>query len=127
MLSADVEGQVDKGVALSPLQLGRASLTYAVGGLAYKGVALLAVPFLARLLSPAQLGLLDLAVVLASVVAITVGVGTDQGIPYFEARTMASGNLWGSAIATLAAGGVFAVLIAIALQGQISIWIVGDS
>ena len=77
-------------VALTPLQLGRASVTYALGGLAYKGVALLSVPILARLLTPAQLGLLDLAVVLASVVALAVAIGMDQGIPFLEPRSRPS-------------------------------------
>lgn len=84
--------------------LGRASLVYALGGLAYKGVALVTIPILARLLSPAQLGLLDLAAVLASIVGLVAVAGTDQGVAFYEPRERQQGELWASAVTVVAAG-----------------------
>jgi O-antigen/teichoic acid export membrane protein len=91
-------------------RLGRASLTYALGGLAYKGVALLTIPVLARLLSPAQLGVLDLAAVLASTAGLLAIVGTDQAVAFHEPRSNTPGRLWGASLAiVLGIGGLLAV------------------
>jgi O-antigen/teichoic acid export membrane protein len=60
--------------------LARESITFALGGLAYKAVALVSVPIFARLLSPAQLGLLDLAVVIAGVLATIGALGIDNAL-----------------------------------------------
>ncbi|MGI8828259.1 MAG: lipopolysaccharide biosynthesis protein [Candidatus Limnocylindria bacterium] len=83
--------------------LGRRSLTYALGGLAYKGVALLALPVLARILSPAQLGLLDLAAVLATMVGLVAVLGTDQGVAYVEPRSDGKAGVWSSALVLVSA------------------------
>ena len=58
------------------LGLARQSAVYALGGFAYKGLAILAVPLLARLLSPAELGLLDAAAITASLLGLVAGLGT---------------------------------------------------
>ncbi|MCA1572843.1 MAG: oligosaccharide flippase family protein, partial [Chloroflexi bacterium] len=73
------------------------SVQYALGGLAYKAVALLSVPILARLLVPADLGMLDLAVVVALVVAITGAVGLENALARLDAEEPANARLWGSA------------------------------
>ena len=83
--------------------IGRASATYALGGFAYKAVALFSVPIIARLLTPAELGVLDLAAVCASIVGLTSGLGTDQSIAFHERRLGRDGNVWGSALAMVAA------------------------
>ena len=98
---------------LSIIALGRSSFVFALGGLAYKGVALVAVPVLARLLSPAEVGLLDLAAVLASIVGLTAMVGSEQGVAYLEPRTDRADRLWGSALAAI--GIVAGILAAAAL------------
>ena len=83
--------------------IGRASATYALGGFAYKAVALFSVPIIARLLTPAELGVLDMAAVCASIVGLTAGLGTDQSIAYHERRLGPEGHVWGSALAIVAA------------------------
>ena len=125
MLPADFEGHPEVAAPLSPLQLGRASLMYAFGGLAYKGVALLSVPILARLLSPAELGLLDLAAVLASTVGLAVSVGIDQSVAYHEPRSPSASILWSSALSIVIAGGVLAVAMAYLLQAPLALLITG--
>jgi O-antigen/teichoic acid export membrane protein len=99
------------------LALGRRSLTYALGGLAYKGVAIVAVPILARLLSPAELGLLDLAAVIATIVGLSVALGSDQAVAYLEPRLGADGRVWASALAL--------VLTATSILFVASVWL-GD-
>jgi len=125
MASADFEAHPEVASPLSPLQIGRASLTYALGGLAYKGVALLSVPILARLLSPAELGLLDFAAVLASTLGLAVAVGTDQSVAYHEPRSASRSILWSSALSLIAAGGVAGVLLAIILREPLAILLTG--
>lgn len=106
--------------------LGRASLTYALGGFAYKGVALLSVPILARLLSPAELGLLDFAAVLASLVGLTAAVGSEQAIAYLEPRAADVRRIWGSALGVVAMfATVLVILIAVA-AGPLAAAVVGD-
>jgi len=92
--------------------IGRRSLAYALGGLAYKGVALLAVPLLARLLTPSQLGLLDLAAVIASIIGITAAMGSDQGVAYLEPRSAEDAGVWSSTLIVI--GVVFGALLAAA-------------
>lgn len=87
--------------ALSVQALGRAALVYALGGFAYKGVAILAVPLLARLLSPAELGLLDLAAVMASILGLSAVMGGEQAVAYLESRVTDRARLWGSSLAML--------------------------
>jgi O-antigen/teichoic acid export membrane protein len=100
--------------------LGRASIVYALGGLAYKGVALITIPILARLLSPDQLGVLDLAAVLASTVGLVAGLGMDQAVAFHEPRSDAPGRLWGAALViALSVGGLLA-LIGLVLSDPIS-------
>jgi O-antigen/teichoic acid export membrane protein len=112
---------------LGLIALGRRSLTYALGGLAYKGVALLALPILARLLSPAQLGLLDFAAVLAAIVGLVAVLGTDQGVAYLEPRAGSDSGLWGSALAIVTVvGGVLGVVAAVA-SGTLGALLTGDA
>lgn len=125
MLPADFEAHPEVAAPLSPIQLGRESLTYSLGGLAYKGVALLSVPILARLLSPAELGLLDLAAVLASTVGLAVSVGIDQSVAYHEPRSSSASNLWSSALSMVLAGGALAVVLAILLQVPLALLVTG--
>ena len=73
------------------------SAQYALGGLAYKAVALLSVPILARLLVPEDLGMLDLAVVVALVVAISGAVGLENALARLDAERPGSPRVWGSA------------------------------
>jgi O-antigen/teichoic acid export membrane protein len=106
--------------ALGIVALARRSVVYALGGLAYKGVALLTVPVLARLLVPAELGLLDLAAVIASIVGILVVLGTDQGIAYLEPRTGSHESLWSSALCVSGVVGIAAILLAVPLSSPLS-------
>ena len=112
---------------LGLIALGRRSLTYALGGLAYKGVALLALPILARLLSPAQLGLLDLASVLAAIAGLVIVLGTDQGVAYLEPRVGADSGLWGSALAIITVVGGVLALVVTAESGTLAVLLTGDA
>lgn len=107
--------------------LGRVSLVYALGGLAYKGVALLTIPLLARLLSPGQLGLLDLAAVLASIVGLVAVLGTDQAVAFHGAGTESSGGLWGSALTIVAFGGAAFAAGGVLLQAPLATILTGDA
>jgi O-antigen/teichoic acid export membrane protein len=106
--------------------LSRQSLVYALGGLAYKGVALVTIPLLARLLSPADLGLLDLAAILASLVGLVAVFGTDQAVAFHEPRTDSPGELWGSALTTIVLAGAFIAATAAVLQVPLATVLTGD-
>lgn len=95
------------------LSLGARSLTYALGGLAYKGVAIIAVPILARLLTPAELGVLDFAAVLATIVGLTAALGSDQAVAYLEPRSGADVGVWSSTLVLI--GAITAAFVALAL------------
>lgn len=107
--------------------LSRRSLVYALGGLAYKGVALVTIPLLARLLSPAELGLLDFAAVLATLTGLVAVLGTDQAVAYHEGRSESQGGLWSSAIAITVIGGVAIVIAALVFEGPLAQALTGDS
>lgn len=108
------------------LLLGRRSLVYALGGLAYKGVALLALPIMARLLTPAELGLLDLAAVLASIVAVSAALGTDQGVAYLEPRSSREAGVWASALVLIGVVAGSFVLVALIAGASLAEWITGN-
>jgi len=107
--------------------LSRLSLTYAFGGLAYKAVALLSVPLLARLLTPAELGLLDFAAVLASIVGLTALVGADQAIPYHETRVGDRARLWSTAIALIGALALGLAVLGVVFQVPLGGWLTGQA
>src|SRR5688500_20303368 len=75
------------------------SLVYALGGLAYKGVAVVTVPILARLLTPAELGLLDAAAIIAGLIGLAAGLGSEQAVAWRARRTTDWGSLWGMEVA----------------------------
>ena len=111
---------------MSLATLGRLSASYALGGLAYKVVALLSVPILARLLTPAQLGLLDFAAVLATIVALTITVGSDQAIPYQHARRTDVGAVWGTALTIVLSGAVAVALVVGIASEPLAAAVLGD-
>lgn len=116
--------------AVNPLGLralaGR-SVVYALGGLAYKGIALVTVPLLARLLEPAQLGLLDAAAILASIVGLVAGLGGEQAVAYLEPRLRQDAKLWSTALAlTITAGFALFALVAV-LSQPIAALLTGDA
>lgn len=106
--------------------LGRRSLTYALGGLAYKGVALLALPILARILSPAQLGLLDLAAVLATMVGLVAVLGTDQGVAFVEPRSDLAAGVWSSALVIVSAIAGGLLLLAVLVGESLAALLTGN-
>jgi O-antigen/teichoic acid export membrane protein len=102
------------------------SAQYALGGLAYKAIALLSVPVLARLLIPAELGLLDAAVVIAMVVSIIAGAGLENALARLEAESTNSGELWGSALLILAIGALALGLSGVVASDYLAGVIMGD-
>lgn len=127
MLTTEVERHPEATTGSSAFQLGRASLTYALGGLAYKGIALVTIPILARILTPAQLGLLDLAAVIATLVSLIVVLGTDQALPYLEDRTSSPGGVWGSALAIVGAGAAAAAIVLVLARDVLATALTGDA
>lgn len=113
--------------ALGIFALGRASLVYALGGLAYKGVALVSIPILARLLTPVELGLLDLAAVLASILGLVATVGTDQAVAYFEPRTKTDDAVWESSLTIIAAAAAGLLLVVGIFHESIARFVTGAS
>ena len=107
--------------------LSRRSLIYALGGLAYKGVALITIPLLARLLSPAELGLLDFAAVLATLTGLVAVLGSDQAVAYHESRSESQGGLWGSALAITLVGGAAIVIAALIFHAPLAHALTGDA
>lgn len=106
--------------------LARRSAVYALGGLAYKGIALVAVPLLARLLTPAELGLLDAAAITSTLLALIAGLGTEQGVAWLESRVSDERRLWASALVMVAISSLALVAAAIALQDALSLVLTGD-
>jgi O-antigen/teichoic acid export membrane protein len=123
-MSVDFTPVHDAG-AQGPRRLIRHSATYALGGLAYKGVALLTVPLLARLLSPAQLGLLDLAAVLASLGGLIIGLGSEQSVAWLEPRARSQGGLWAASLLLLSLTGAVLVSAVVAMRDGMSQLVTG--
>jgi len=103
-----------------------ASATYIVGSLAYKVVAFLAVPILARLLTPAELGLLDLSVLVAGALAIAAVAGMDHAIARLDPLSDA-GRLWTTAITVFVLVGGVLLTAVLLLMGPISRLILGEA
>ena len=112
---------------LGLVALSRTSLLYALGGLAYKGVALLTIPLLARLLSPAQLGLLDIAAVMSSIVGLVAVLGTDQAVAYLEPHAKREEAVWSSALLMVVVASFVLAAAAIALAGPLAGLLAGDA
>lgn len=102
------------------------SVVYALGGLAYKGLALVTVPLLARLLEPAQLGLLDATAILASVVGLAAGLGTEQAVAWLGPRLNDDPRLWGSTLALVFAAGVIFSLGLFAVREPVAAVLTGS-
>jgi len=112
---------------ISIFALGRDAATYAFGGLAYKGIALLSVPVLARLLSPTQLGLLDLAAVVATLIGLVAVWGTDQGVALLEPTEEHGTGVWEAAAALVATAAIALALACVVLQQPLADFLTGDS
>ncbi|HEX2281724.1 MAG TPA: oligosaccharide flippase family protein, partial [Thermomicrobiales bacterium] len=102
---------------LGMLSLARRSLTYALGGFAYKGLALISVPLVARLLTPAELGLLDYAAVVAAVVGLAVAAGSEQAVAYLDPRSTPDDRVWESTLVTIGSVAV-AVLVPVGVVNE---------
>lgn len=91
------------------------SLAYLAGGVAGKALALITLPILARLLTPGQLGVLDVAAGLAAFVATVAIAGTDNSIPRFLPIEDEPSRIWGSALPIVAG-----IALAVALAGFVA-------
>lgn len=93
------------------------SVAYVFGAFAYKAVALLSVPVLARLLTPAEFGLLDTAGAVGLFLGTIALLGSDDAVARHQ-QAEADGRLWSSALMVVALGmlptlGIAAALIAL--------------
>lgn len=102
-------------------------MVYALGGLAYKGIALVTVPLLARLLEPAQLGLLDAAAILATLIGLVAGLGSEQAVAWLEPRLQHDSKLWSSALAMIVAAGVVLCFLVLLLKEPIAAVLTGNA
>lgn len=112
---------------LNLLALARQSAVYALGGFAYKGLAILAVPLLARLLSPPELGLLDAAAITASLLGLVAGLGTEQAVAWMESRVPDDRRLWASALAMVGALSLLIVGVAAVAREPLAQVLTGDA
>lgn len=117
----------ERGRPVTLRALARRSVVYALGGLAYKGLALLAVPLLARLLTPSELGLLDAAAITASLLGLVAGLGTEQGVAWLESRIEDEGRLWASALAMVGAMSLLIVGAVVFAQEPLALVLTGDA
>ncbi len=102
------------------------SVQYALGGLAYKAIALISLPILARLVSPAELGLLDLAVIVALVVSGLGTLGLDTALARMDAETP-DPDVWASAGVVMIAGLLLVGLVGAVLSVPLSSILLADA
>ncbi len=88
------------------------SAAYLAGGVAGKALALVTLPILARLLTPGQLGVLDVGTGLAALIATLAIAGTDNAIPRFLPFVDQPTRIWSSALPIIAA-----IAVALGLAG----------
>lgn len=103
-----------RGIEVSSFQLAHAllgrSLAYSSGALAYKALALVTLPVLARLLSPTELGILDIGSLIAGVVGLVAGFGLDNSLTRYHGDSQIGTRVWAVAIVAVgAAAGCFIV------------------
>jgi O-antigen/teichoic acid export membrane protein len=100
---------------------------YALGGFAYKGLAILAVPLLARLLTPAELGLLDAAAITATLLGLAAGLGTEQAVAWMESRVADERRLWASALSMVGTLSLLIVGVAAVAREPLALVLTGDA
>ena len=116
-----------EGPLLNLLGLARQSAVYALGGFAYKGLAILVVPLLARLLSPAELGLLDAAALTATLLGLVAGLGTEQAVAWMESRVADERRLWASALSMVGTFSLLILGIAVLIREPLALVLTGDA
>jgi O-antigen/teichoic acid export membrane protein len=105
----------------------RSSVMYAAGSFAYKGIALVTAPVLARLLAPSQLGLLDLAVVFANSVMVVAGLGLDQAAARVQPLLKDDRRVWASVLAMSGLAIAVTVVASIVASASLSRLLTGSS
>lgn len=115
------------GPILGMRSLAGMSLVYALGGLAYKGVAVITVPILARLLTPAELGLLDAAAIMAGLIGLAAGLGSEQAVAWLQTRTPDERSLWGSAMTMVGTMGLALLLVTFVFDEPLAQFLTGDA
>jgi O-antigen/teichoic acid export membrane protein len=103
------------------------SLTYALGALAYKGIALVTVPVLARLLAPDELGLLDVGAVVATIVAILAAIGTEQAVAWLQPQVDDEHRLWGATLAIVGFGSLALTIVAVVARDPLAALLTASS
>jgi O-antigen/teichoic acid export membrane protein len=106
--------------------LARRSIAYLTGGVAGKALALVTLPLLARLLAPAQLGLLDVAAALAASIGTLALAGMDNALPRVLPNAESSPRLWSSGLAIVAVLGVVLALVVLAFRKLLATFLVHD-
>lgn len=103
------------------------SAVFVAGNLAYKAISLFAVPILARLLAPAELGLLDLSVVFAGGVGLLAGAGLENAVARLRASDAPEPRVWGSALTVLVGAIILVVAVSLVFGAELSTLLTGTS
>lgn len=103
------------------------SAVFVAGNLAYKAISLFAVPILARLLAPAELGLLDISVVFAGGIGLVAGAGLENAVARLRASDADEPRVWGSALAVLVVAITFVVVVSALFGPQLSTLLTGTT
>ncbi|HEY8706717.1 MAG TPA: lipopolysaccharide biosynthesis protein [Burkholderiaceae bacterium] len=103
------------------------SVAYLAGGVAGKALALVTLPLLARLLTPAQLGILDVGSGLATLLATVAVMGVDNSIPRFLPASARPGPVWSSAFTVVAVAAVAIVVVGLAASDLLARLLLHDA
>lgn len=112
--------------ARSMWSLARQSVGFSLGGFAYKAIALLTVPFIARLLSPTELGLLDVAAVAASLIGILGALGTENAVARLQPIAQDERQVWAAAAEIVGIGVALVVFAGLVLRAPLA-WLLTGS
>ena len=103
-----------------------ASLAFLTGGVASKALGLLTVPILARVLTPGELGLLDIGAGLAATVTVLAVLGSDNAVARFLATERRSAAVWGAASIIVIGGGAVLLVVGLAARTGLAWLTTGD-
>lgn len=106
--------------------LAGASLAFLTGGVASKALGLLTVPILARLLTPGELGILDIGAGLAATVTTLAVLGSDNAVARFLHADRRGAGVWGAAVVVVAGMSLALLVIGVGARSGIAQLLIGD-
>jgi O-antigen/teichoic acid export membrane protein len=79
------------------------------------------------LLSPSELGLLDLAAMIATLTGVVVGLGGDNAVTRLQPEAAEERAVWGGAAFLIVAAGTATLLVGLALQQHLAVALTGSA